>query len=149
MNILNTSGEVIFKSDEILRNAVKKAVFKGDVSLENAKLSLVDLSGLDLSDTNFNGADLTGCNLRNSFMCNSIGNGREIISLQMTYNVVLTPYSISIGSSQWNIAEFLLLCNDDIIKIGDDTLLGFYHKHQFMITEMWREEFLENEKYEF
>jgi uncharacterized protein YjbI with pentapeptide repeats len=96
--------------------------------LHFADLRGADLRGANLSGANLHFADLSGANLHFADLRSTIGNGKELKSLQCgTYNVSYTDKVIQIGCNRFTITEWFNF-EDDVIKTMDLGVLRWWKK---------------------
>jgi hypothetical protein len=92
-------------------------------NLSGANLSGANLSEADLRWANLSRADLSGADLRWS-----IGNMKEISSLQLeTYYITMTKERIFIGCRGYSVSEWKNFNDDEISKM-DSSALSFWKK---------------------
>lgn len=100
-------------------------------SLSRADLSEANLSGADLSWANLFGADLSGTNL-----FGTIGNMRELKSMQCdTWSVTWTADTVQIGCQRHTIAEWWAF-NDAAISNMDDKALVWWQKWKPILQQI-------------
>ena len=104
-------------------------------NLRGANLSYADLSYADLSYANLKGADLSYANLRDT-----IGNGREIKSLQIgTYNISYTKDIISIGCKTYTLEQWKNFTDVEIDNMNSEALKWWKLNKELIITLVKRE----------
>ena len=138
------TSDVIFSGEyesfkSCVENAVKKGVSLAGANLENADLRYAYLRYANLRYAylryaNLMNADLRYANLRNVLLLNTIGNMRQIKSLQLeTYTVVYTDTVLQIGCENHSIENWKTFTNEQILKMGGKEALRFWNKYKEMI----------------
>ena len=103
-----------------------------DADLRGANLRGANLCGADLR-----GADLRGAGLRGAKLFNVIGNGQEIISVQMKpWNIAITKDTIAIGCTQKTIEEWRKFEENELKRLADT----MYEKYKIIVENLLNEQ---------
>jgi len=119
--------------DANLKDADLRGTNLKDAILTGANLADVDLMGANLknanlTDANLEGADLIGANLEDVRVWNTIGNKREVRSMQIeTYSITFTKDFLQIGCEGYAIEKWRNISDKDIYKLNNEALM-FWHK---------------------
>ena len=116
-----------------LRGADLSRAYLRRADLSGADLCYVDLIGADLIAANLSGADLSGADLRganlrradlsNTKINNTIGNKKEIKTLQLSpYTVTICNDVMAIGCKQYTIPEWYNFTDDTIAAMDINAL---------------------------
>lgn len=101
-------------------------------NLRGANLKGADLIGANLKEANLSGANLSGANLRYS-----IGNGREIRTIQTgVYHVCISEEDMAIGCKQHTIEEWMEFSDDEIYAMDGDVAVEFWKTWKPMLMEI-------------
>jgi uncharacterized protein YjbI with pentapeptide repeats len=97
-------------------------------NLYGANLRGANLYGADLYGADLRGANLRGANLRDANLGNTVGNGREIISMHLRkYSVAYTATHLQIGCERHTIADWREF-DDERIESMDHGALDWWRK---------------------
>lgn len=134
------TGEVISEG-ETFREAAEKAESLRGANLRGVDMIDSDLRGVDLSDSDLRGSDLCntdlsyvdlrfvdmrGVDMRGVRFCNTVGNMREIKSLQLdTYAITYTADRLQIGCENHAISEWWEF-DDETIAAMDTGALDWW-----------------------
>jgi len=163
MDITNKiTGETILSVDNSLRNADLRYADLSYANLSYTDLSHADLMGADLSyadlnfsnlmgtklsdadlsHTNLMGTNLSYANLRYAYLMganlwNTIGNRREIKTIQTeTYNINYTKNIIQVGCENHTIKEWFNFSDKEIIKMDGKEALVWWRKWKPILKEI-------------
>lgn len=82
-----------------------------------------DLSGANLRYANLSGADLRGANLRGANLRYTVGNSKEIFTVQTNkYTVVYTKDIIQIGCKNYTHDKWMNFTDNEISRMDDNAL---------------------------
>ena len=135
----NLSDAYLCNSDLRYANLCNADLRNAD--LRNANLRNADLRNANLSDANLSGADLRYADLRYANPSNadfrwSIGNGKEIKSLQIgTYLVSYTRDILNIGCKSYTLDKWKKFTNEEI-SIMDDSALDWWSLNRDMVIKL-------------
>jgi hypothetical protein len=116
--------------DENLRGADLYGADLSGADLRRAYLPGANLTGADLSGADLYGADLTGANLTGADLFRTIGNTREIKSLQIDiYPIAYTKDILQIGCERHTIEAWRHF-SDEAISEMDSNALEFWKKYK-------------------
>ena len=108
--------------------------------LSYADLSYADLSRANLSYANLSYANLSYANLSSANLRDTIGNGREIKSLQIgTYNISYTKDIISIGCKTYTLEQWKNFTDVEIDNMNSEALKWWKLNKELIITLVKRE----------
>jgi uncharacterized protein YjbI with pentapeptide repeats len=121
-----------------------------DVNLSGANLSGASLSDADLTDANLTRADLTRADLSGASLSDAdltdadlygtIGNMRQVKSLQLeTYPITYTKDRLQIGCKNYSFEKWQSFTDYEIQELDGDRALAFWRKWKttiFKIVEM-------------
>jgi hypothetical protein len=98
-------------------------------NLNEAELSGADLCRANLSGANLSGADLSGADLNSAKLNNTIGNSKEIktIETEWSWTIVYTNKILCIGCESHTIESWFKFKDEDIVNM-----------HEFALT-FWKE----------
>ena len=117
-----------------LRGADLRGVDLRSANLIHADLRSADLSNADLRYTNFRCADLRGADLRGSIIKYSIGNSKEIKTIQNEdYDIIFTSETLAIGCQSHSIAEWKVFSSRDILEMDGKKALLFWDDYKELI----------------
>jgi hypothetical protein len=116
--------------------------------LRGADLQRTDLQGTDLRGTDLRGADLKLANLSRANLCcanldgtklyDTVGNSREVISLQTAqYRIAYTATHLQIGCQYHSITEWMAF-DDKTIEVMDIGALYWWTHHKQWIQDAIR-----------
>ena len=111
------------------------------VDLTGANLTYVDLGGANLSYANLSGANLikanlSGANLSYANLYYTVGNGKELITIQTNYyTLTMTKDIIQIGCMVYTYEEWLNF-SDTVIKGMDSKALEFWQQYKDIVLQM-------------
>ena len=109
-------------------------------NLSYANLSYADLSRANLSYANLSYANLSYANLSSANLRDTIGNGREIKSLQIgTYNISYTKDIISIGCKTYTLEQWENFTDVEIDNMNSEALKWWKLNKELIITLVKRE----------
>ena len=129
INIKNMSGEVIFN---IEADSLRWEDLRG-ADLRGADLRGADLRGADLRGADLRGANLSEANLRGANLSGTVGNMKEIKSMQLnTYPVTWTAERLQIGCKNYPISDWFDF-DDDAIADMDNGALDWWQKYKDFI----------------
>ena len=114
-------------SEADLRGATLLDACLYEANLTGANLPWANLRGADLRGADLRGANLSGADLRDVLLKNVTGNGREIISFTLFYNVVVTKKHVWVGCRMFTQAEFFKLKREDFESSIRASLYDKYH----------------------
>jgi uncharacterized protein YjbI with pentapeptide repeats len=122
------NGNVIY-SHECKDNSIKKTVIK---ACENN----ASLCGANLRSADLRGADLRGASLYGASLCDVIGNGREIKTIQTNkWMIVITKKVMAIGCQQHKYKKWMKFTDEEISNMDDDAL-EFWNNWKKIIKKM-------------
>jgi uncharacterized protein YjbI with pentapeptide repeats len=113
-----------------------------NANLSNTNLMGTNLSYADLSNTNLMGTNLSYANLRNADLSNAnlwntIGNRREIKTIQTeTYNINYTKNIIQIGCENHTIKDWFNFSDKEIIEMDGKQALVWWRKWKPILQEI-------------
>lgn len=123
---INLSGVILSNSD--LSNSDFRYAILRDANFIGTDLRGANLHGTDLSGVNLSGANINDVNLHNT-----VGNGKEIKSMQIeTYRITWTKDVLQIGCKQYTIKEWKNFTDDEISEI-DAGALDWWEKYKTFI----------------
>jgi uncharacterized protein YjbI with pentapeptide repeats len=100
-----------------------------------AKLQNANLRGANLFAANLHSAHLHRTNLQDANLNNTVGNSREIISLQThQYAITYTATHMQIGCKRYSITEWMTF-DDDAINAMDIGALDWWTHHKRWIQD--------------
>jgi len=115
-------------SDANLRGANLRGADLSYADLSDADLSYANLSNASLSNANLRGADLSNAKLSDANLWSTIGNQRQIITIQTdVWQIVYTSDVMQIGCQRHSINDWLVFSDDHISKM-DSKALDFWKK---------------------
>jgi uncharacterized protein YjbI with pentapeptide repeats len=130
---VNLAGADLYGAD--LQSADLHDANLHGANLYRAKLQCANLRGANLYAANLHGANLYRANLQDANLHNTIGNSREIISLQTySYTVTYTATHIQIGCKRYCITEWMEF-DDDTINAMDIRALDWWTHHKRWIQD--------------
>jgi uncharacterized protein YjbI with pentapeptide repeats len=110
-----------------------------DANLRDADLSDANLSDANLRAANLSDANLSDANLSDADLNGTIGNMREVFSMQIeTYSIVFTNKVLQIGCKRFTHQEWKDFEDEEIIEM-DSHALTFWKKYKdfiFMAIEL-------------
>jgi len=142
---LETSGKeggkaYLYKADLHRANLAEANLSKASfhrANLAEADLSEADLSGAQLRYANLSKADLSNANLSGAKLENTIGNMREVKSLQLdTHHVTYTADRLQIGCQNHSIEEWKGFGDDTIEAMGPVILLPWWEANKDFIFDV-------------
>ena len=94
-----------------------------------------DFTGVSLVAVNLTGSKLCGANLRNVYLWGCKGNNKEIKNIDIfeEYKVVYTKDILQIGCEGHLIEEWEVFSEEEILKMGGQEGLDFWHKNKYYI----------------
>ena len=105
-------------------------------NLSNANLRSADLCDANLRDANLKSANLRYANLSNANLSNTIGNGKEIKSLQGgLWTIAFTKDIMAIGCQQYSLAQWWEFTNNQIAMM-DPRALAHWKKWKPILQEI-------------
>lgn len=143
----NFSNVTIKNSD--IRNSLFNYSRLSKLKLEKVKLKKCDFRGSELDNSSFSDCDLTGCNfweasllnirLDNVYLMDTIGNGKEIKSLQIgTFTIVYTCNLLQVGCKIYPIDKWSTFTNRDLLEMGGREAAKFWNYHGDEILNLVR-----------
>jgi hypothetical protein len=103
--------------------ALKNGAYLTDADLTGADLRRADLRDADLTGADLRGADLTDADLTGAVLWDTIGNGREIKTIQTdNWTVVYTADVMQIGCQRHTIKDWFRFSDADIGKMDSKAL---------------------------
>jgi uncharacterized protein YjbI with pentapeptide repeats len=102
---------------QVFRKLLKQGCSKDDIRKAN-------LDGADLEDANLRGANLRGANLLCANLILLVGNGNELISMQLKYRIVYCrpTKTLAVGCQQYPLSAVKDLTDAEISRMDDDAL---------------------------
>ena len=126
---------IVSKSRKGRRANLSEANLSG-ANLCGADLYGADLRGANLSEANLRGADLCGADLCGADLWNTLGNNKEVRSLQLsTYQVTWTKLSVQIGCQKHTWEEWLTF-SDRRIHYMDMNALVWWKANKEILTAL-------------
>ena len=126
--------------DANLKDADLRGTNLKDAILTGANLADVDLMGANLknanlTDANLEGADLIGANLEDVRVWNTIGNMREVRSMQIeTYTITFTKDLLHIGCIGFPIEKWKNMSDEDVSRLSYKALKLWHKWKDFIFT---------------
>ena len=109
-----------------------------ETNLEYTNLSEVNLEGADLFGADLREANLEGANLIGANFFNTVGNGKEIITLVLPMHIVnMTKHSIQIGCENHTYEEWINF-SDSKIESMDNGALNWWTTHKDTILSTYK-----------
>jgi hypothetical protein len=104
--------------------------------LFRANLYRANLSEADLSEANLFKANLSKADLFKANLCGTIGNNKELISIQTgAYLVCMSKHAIQIGCKNYTREEWNRFSNNDILEMDGQKALDFWRNWKEIILK--------------
>lgn len=119
-----------------LSDASLREAYLSGADLREAYLSGTDLSGANLSGIDLSGTNLSGANLSGATLWDTVGNRKEIKSLQLdTWSIAYTKDTMQIGCQRHLIADWWKFDDDTIAKM-EPKALAWWHKWKPVLAQI-------------
>lgn len=124
-----------------IKNRYSGAVIKEVTSLRDSDLSCSDLSCSDLRGSNLRASNLSNSDLSNSDLRGSIGNGKEVKSLQIgTYMVSYHKDILNIGCQSHTLDRWISFTDEEIDAMDKGTSLAWWKLNKDILVTLVKRE---------